>query len=130
MQPRSYHVSIASPAGFAVSFEQAAAALESLERMFFEPDGSFVWTENRTATVDHENGPSTDEIETSWQIDGVLYDRGGRLAYVEIKGNAPADAINRLLPALGWPEARLTFQLMREGVVLDEVAFRQWLAGE
>ncbi len=28
---------------FDVTFEQAAAALESLERMFVEPDGSFVW---------------------------------------------------------------------------------------
>src|SRR5690606_27913702 len=28
---------------FTVSFEQAAEALEAIERLFFEPDGSFVW---------------------------------------------------------------------------------------
>jgi hypothetical protein len=33
--------SLATP--FPVSFEQAAAALSALPRMYCEPDGSFVW---------------------------------------------------------------------------------------
>lgn len=126
MPPRCYHVSISSPAGFAVSFEAAAAALEAIDRMFFEPDGAFVWT--GSAAGDAANGG--DATAAAWQLDGVLYDRGGRVEYVEVKGNAPPDVLEALWTALGWPATPLTFQLMREGVVLDEPAFRAWLAGE
>src|SRR4051812_40193066 len=40
----------------AVTFEQVAAALEVLPRMFFEPDGSFVWV--------------SPDGEPHWQLDG------------------------------------------------------------
>ncbi len=54
------------------SFESLAEVLGSLPGMYFEMDGSFVW-------VDHETEPAS-------QMDGMVYDRQDKLAYVEIKG--------------------------------------------
>ncbi len=96
------------------SFEQAEVALASLPRLFFEPDGSFVWV--------------ADSAESAWQVDGQLYDRDGRLVYVELKGHCPVAAFDRLLQTLGWPDAPLMFQLVREAVWLDEASFRRLAA--
>ena len=54
------------------SFESLAEMLGNIPGMFFELDGSFVW-------VDHEDTPSS-------QMDGMVYDRLGKLAYIEVKG--------------------------------------------
>jgi len=97
---------------FGLSFEQAAAALAQLPRMFVEPDGSFVW--------------SSSSHDTAWQVDGVLYDRNERLLFVDLKGSCPAEAFDELLRTLGWPETALVFQLTREAVYVDEPTFRQW----
>ena len=109
--------SIAMPPGgmatpWACSFEQAVEALSRLPRMFVEPDGSFVWT----------------AAEPRWQVEGVLYDRDGRLLYVELSGRCPAERFDELLIALGWPAAKFAFQLLREAVFLDEAEFRRWAA--
>jgi hypothetical protein len=94
-----------------VSFEQACQRLGQFARMFCEPDGSFVW----------RGGGNP-----SWQVDGVLYDRGNRLLFVELKGKCPAGELDDLLEALGHRETPLVFQLIREGLVLDEGEFRRW----
>ena len=49
------------------SFEEAAADLARLERMFIEPDGSFVWVSRQG--------------EAAWQIDGNLLDHQERLRW-------------------------------------------------
>jgi hypothetical protein len=90
---------------FARSFEEAGQRLEQLERMFFEPDGSFVWT-----------GVADDG--RSWQVDGVLYDRAGRLLYVDLKGACPLDAWRKLLDALADPSERLVAQWTRQAVIV------------
>ena len=54
------------------SFESLAEILERMPGMFFEMDGSFVW-------VDHTCTPVS-------QMDGMVYDRQGKLEYVEVKG--------------------------------------------
>ena len=54
------------------SFELLAEILASIPGMFFEMDGSFVW-------VDHSFTPAS-------QMDGMVYDRHGKLEYVEVKG--------------------------------------------
>jgi hypothetical protein len=100
-----------------VTFDEAMAALQSLDRLFIEPDGSFVWA---GATVDGE----------SWQVDGNLIDRGDALAYVELKGCCPEDQFDRLLAAFGWPGAALAFQLPQRGVMLNEVEVRELAATE
>lgn len=97
---------------FTVSFEAASEALLCLERMFLEPDGSFVWV---SAAEDRP-----------WQLDGVLYDRDGRLLYVDLKGATTANDLGRLLAALGWPETPVMFQLAREAVFLDQAEFHRY----
>lgn len=100
--------------GFSRSFEEVAESFERFERMFFEPDGSYVWR----ASVG----------EPPWQLDGVMYDRDGRVLYVEIKGACPAARLDEWLTALGWPQTSVMFQLVREAVFLDEPTFRRYAA--
>jgi periplasmic divalent cation tolerance protein len=100
---------------FAVSFETASDALARLERLFIEPDGSFVWA----SPADESTAPPR------WQLDGVLYDRGGQLLYVDLKGSCPPSRFDQLLAALGWPATPLAFQLVREAVFLGEAEFRR-----
>ncbi|HTQ38543.1 MAG TPA: hypothetical protein VMJ32_05920 [Pirellulales bacterium] len=97
---------------FPVSFEQAGAALEKLERLHFEPDGSFVWVSGRD--------------ELAWQIDGNLFDRSGRLLFVDLKGTCPSRQFDQLLAAFGWPTTAVMFQLLREAAFLDETEFRRY----
>jgi hypothetical protein len=93
-----------------VGFEAAGASLSALPRMYCEADGAFVWV------ADDGSG---------WQLEGVLYDGGECLRYVELQGNCPARHFDQLLSCLGWPAAELVFQLPREGLVLDEADFRR-----
>jgi hypothetical protein len=102
---------------FSMTFEEAAVALASLERMFVEPDGSFVWV---SAT------PPTEGATDRWQIDGNLFDRNGRLLMVDLKGTCAEAEFDRLLSAFGWPATPVMFQLAREAVFLDEPNFRRY----
>ena len=113
----SVHASDPNAAGLSVTFEEALAALARLDRLFIEPDGSFVWT---GATVEGE----------AWQVDGNLIDRGECLAYVELKGICPEVQFDSLLSALGWPEIGLAFQLQKRGVFLQEAEFRRLASSE
>ncbi|REJ69394.1 MAG: hypothetical protein DWQ31_04845 [Planctomycetota bacterium] len=96
-----------------VRFEEALEALGRLPRLFIEPDGSFVWT-------------SSASEPTLWQLDGVLWDRGGQLNHVDLKGTCPPARFDELLSALGWPGAEMMFQLAIEAVFLDDAEFRRW----
>lgn len=97
-----------------VTFEEAAASLARMERLFIEPDGSFVFS-----------GEDTEP----WQVDGMLFDRDGKLLYAELKGGCPQGQFDRLLATIGWPRTPLLFQLAREAVWLDEADFRRWALG-
>jgi len=97
---------------FACRFEDAAERLQQLERMYCEPDGSFVW-------VSAQEGPC-------WQVDGNLYDRDERLLFVDLKGTCPAAEFDRLLACFGWPETDVMFQLVQEAVLLGEEEFRRY----
>jgi len=98
------------------SFEEARERLGELERLYSEPDGSFVW--------------ASSQKDRHWQIDGNLYDRDGRLLFVDLKGTCPAKQFDRLLRAFGWPKTKLMFQLTREAVFLDEAEFRRFAAAD
>ncbi len=106
-----------SPGRLPVTFEHATAALAQLERLFIEPDGSFVWTGH-----DADGEP--------WQVDGNLIDRGDVLAYAEVKGRCPTEQFNRLLATFGWPQAPLAFHLPQRGVMVNEAELRKLAAGE
>jgi hypothetical protein len=105
--------SLATP--FERGFEQAAAELAALPRLFLEPDGSFVWAAPRG--------------QPAWQIEGNLFDRGGRLLFVDLKGQCPSDELDRLLRALGWPHTPLMFQLARQAALVSEAEFRRFIFG-
>jgi hypothetical protein len=102
-------------AALSVTFDVALTALESLPRMFIEPDGSFVWT---GVELQREN----------WQVDGNLIDQGDVLAYVELKGCCPEAEFHALLKAFGWPAAEILFQMPERGIFLREPEFRRLAA--
>jgi hypothetical protein len=93
--------------GFDTAFERLAA----LERMFAEPDGSFVWTSPREGL--------------SWQVDGNAFERDGRVLLVDLRGSCPPEEFDRLLVAFGGPEQAVMMQLVRAAVFLDEATFRR-----
>ncbi len=95
-----------------VTFEQALDALAQIPRLDAEPDGFFVLAGDAGAT--------------HWRVSGHLYDFGGALHRVELNGACPVESFDAMLACLGWPAARLTFELVEQGVALDEAAFRAW----
>jgi hypothetical protein len=97
-----------------VTFDQALDALAELPRLDAEPDGFFVIA----GECDGQR----------WQIDGHLYDFNDRLHRVELHGQCPPDDFDAILACLGWPATSLAFELVMEGVAIDEHAFRKWAA--
>jgi hypothetical protein len=97
-----------------VTFEQAIDALVKLPRLDAEPDGFFVI--------------AGDAEGRRWQVDGHLFDFNDRLHRVELHGECPPDVFDALLACIGRPATPLVFELVMEGVALDEAAFRQWAA--
>jgi hypothetical protein len=113
-----FHVNLlADPkeASFACTWEDAAAMLARLPRMIFELDGSFVVS-------------GDDETGRRWQVDGHLFDFADRLHRLELHGECPAAALDELLRCVGWPRQPLAFEMVREGVTVDERQFRQRVA--
>jgi hypothetical protein len=113
-----FHVNLlALPEGasFGLTWEEAAAALQRLPRMIFELDGSFVILGIAAAR--------------RWQVDGHLFDFNGQLHRVELRGTCPPEALDELLRCVGWPEQKVIFEVVKEGVCLDEAAFRQLARG-
>jgi hypothetical protein len=98
----------------AIGFDAAFERLAKLERMYAEPDGSFVWTSPREGL--------------SWQVDGNAFERSGRVLLVDLKGTCPADRFDALLAVFGWPEQPLMIQLVRPAVFVDEETFRRHAA--
>ncbi|HEX6963226.1 MAG TPA: hypothetical protein VF175_15270 [Lacipirellula sp.] len=97
-----------------VTFEQAIESLSKLPRLDAEPDGFFVI--------------AGDADGRRWQVDGHLFDFNDRLHRVELHGQCPPNAFDSLVQCFGWPGATLAFELVMEGVALEEAAFRQWAA--
>lgn len=93
--------------GFDAAFERLAA----LERMFAEPDGSFVWTSPREGLA--------------WQVDGNAFERDGRVLLCDLRGSCPPAEFDRLLAAFGWPAEPVMMQLVRPAVFLAEETFRR-----
>lgn len=103
------HAALSQP--MAVFFDDFLSRLDALERMFAEPDGSFVWASAREGLA--------------WQVDGNAFERDGRLLLVDLKGSCPESAFDRLLEACGWPAQPLMVQLVRPAVFLEEQTFRR-----
>lgn len=128
--PNLYHFHVnlfaATPARFAFTWEEAAARLERLPRMIFELDGSFVISGN----YERAGASSTPTDVNRWQVDGHLFDFAGRLYRVELHGRCPPAVFDDLLVCVGWPAQRVLFEMVREGVTLDEEGFRHHVGAE
>lgn len=87
-QTANFHVYLYGADGGPLTsrFEEVAERLSDLPRLFFEPDGSLVW------------------VGADWQIDGMLYDRGGILQYADLKGSAQRQPWRRLIERIVYPE--------------------------
>jgi hypothetical protein len=123
-----FHVNLfADPkeASFACTWEDAATQLERLPRMIFEPDGSFVLSGDieRAEASRAVTGPGLPT--TRWQVDGHLFDFAGRLHRLELHGHCPPATFDDLLRCVGWPRQPLVFEMVREGLTLDEQEFRR-----
>ena len=79
-----------------VSFEEVAQHLQQLPRMYLEMDGSFVWVGDHSPSIDAPE----DGKRPEWQLDGMLYDAGGMLQYVELRGSCSLSMWQRLLKCL------------------------------
>lgn len=99
-----------------VSFEAVAVALETLPRMFFEPDGSFLWV--------------SDDAQAPWQLDGQLQDQGASLDHVEIKGTCSLESFRAFLQTLRGNNEQLVFQLVAERRFVDEATAQRLIAPE
>lgn len=102
-----------------VSFEAMQQQLFDLPRCDCEPDGFFLVT-GRT-----EDG-------TFWRLNGHMheYQPDGTdepsMHRCELSGECPAGSLDLVLRTMGWPEAKLAFELVKEGVTLREEAFRRY----
>jgi hypothetical protein len=71
------------------SFESFIEAIGQWDGLYAEPDGSFVW-------VWHEN-------DQRYQLDGMVYDRGEFIEYIELKGTCSETAWLQLCTTLLSP---------------------------
>jgi hypothetical protein len=101
-----------------IDFDAALAALGSIERLYVEPDGSFVWTSSRAGGVESHR-------RERWQVDGNAFEKDGRVLLVDLKGSCPPEEFDRLLAAFGWPGQPLMMQVVRSATFLDEATFRR-----
>lgn len=101
---------------FPCSFEDLCERFERIPRFFVEPDGSFVWT-------------GTDD-GSSWQLEGNLYDRQGRVIWISVKGYCPEIRWREFMAALAeGDDAEFVVQLLRDAVYLSHFEFHRWQWG-
>lgn len=94
-----------------VSFERLIEQLQILPRMFVELDGSFVWT-----------GTNVESCE-AWQLDGMIYDDGDRVLYIELKGCCTPVEWRQLLAATSAGADHVTVELVESGRIVSGNAF-------
>ncbi len=95
-----WYVYPAEGSRFQATFEQFADRVSNWPGMFFEMDGSFVWSIPVEALGERP------------QIDGMVYDRDDRIEYLDLKGNARPQAWLTLFASLvGIPEEELGEQI-------------------
>ena len=91
-----------------IDFDTASHSLSQLPQMFLEPDGSLVWRP---------------DPETDHQLDGVIYDVGPRVQYVEFKGALAGHQWRTVLDCLRSDAEPLLIQLAQSASFLSESGF-------
>ena len=107
-----FHINLFSRESPLVTFDEAQARLMQLPRMDTEPDGYFLIAGGESAGQ-------------RWVVNGQLFESADRLHRVELHGVCPEAVFDDLLRCYGWPDAEIAFELIREGVTLDEASFRE-----
>lgn len=108
-----FHTLLFSKSGFfPVAFDEAQSRLMQLPRMDTEPDGYFLIA----------GGEAEGE---RWVVNGQLFESGDRLHRVELHGSCPESMFDDLLHCFGWPEVEIAFEMVREGLMLDDSRFRE-----
>jgi hypothetical protein len=114
----SWHVDCVERFTMDVTFEQVESSLSQLPRMFFEMDGSFVWC--------GEHSAASDSLRDRWQIDGMVYDVGGRVCRVELKGQCSADSFAQIVAALQPADRLLAFCINQSCFVRVDELLQVW----
>lgn len=96
------------------TFEAVQQRLLELPSSDCEPDGFFLIS-------GREGG-------VFWRLNGHMHEHDGAMHRVELRGECPERTLDAVLRTLGWPDAELVFELVREGVTLRESDFRKWAA--
>ena len=93
-----------------IVFDDVLNQLNTLPRLYAEPDGSFVWT--------------SPQENIRWQVNGNLYERNDRVLFVELKGSCPASEFDQLLACFLQGEKACVVQLTRPAVFVTPEIFR------
>lgn len=102
-----------SQAGLMMSFEALQRKLDDHPKIYFEPDGSLIWTGNVEGQV--------------WQLDGMIYDFANQIQRIEFRGQCPIEIWREWLRLLDWPKQSLVLHLLRpQCFVLPEEIEKLW----
>jgi len=93
-----------------IVFDDVLNQLNTLPRLYAEPDGSFVWT--------------SPQENIRWQVNGNLYERNDCVLFVELKGSCPASEFDQLLTCFLQDEKACVVQLTRPAVFVTPEIFR------
>ena len=93
-----------------IVFDDVLNQLNTLPRLYAEPDGSFVWT--------------SPQENIRWQVNGNLYERNDRVLFVELKGSCHASEFDQLLACFLQDEKACVVQLTRPAVFVTPEIFR------
>lgn len=97
---------VTQPDPLDITFEKLFESIVDWERMFLEPDGSFVWS------------------GVDWQLDGQINDGGATVDHIELKGSCPLRQWQTFVQVLGGPQ-KLLIQLVREGIFVSATYFSE-----
>lgn len=108
-----------SPGFFACSFEQWLAGLRRFGPVYAEGDGSWSWVASEKV-----NG------RPAWRLEGMIYDRGGAVFYVDVQGYCPPEAWQDFLSLLSLPPGgRPALCLAEYGTWVEADDFLEYLRG-
>ena len=109
---------VPEPGYFACSFEQWMETLHSWPNTYSEGDGSWSWVADEL----------DDRRQPTWRLEGMVYDRGGRVFYVEAQGSCTPAAWWQFIAALPVPpDKRLAICLAKFGVWVEQDDFGEWI---